>query len=256
MKFDYQQQKFRELRFEYYSAGRTLWFSDTMNIAGMLLGYAVELSLKQILITAGALSPRLRNSHQHLDLFLECVNVGAVQSDMASTDLLQYVSDVFNQRYPSQVTATIAKAKKRGQAVGLDLTFITGYDDLVIKLDETICSLYSDVSVSIGVAAAHFVNRPQGRSFFHSNIAALRNTSLYVNQIDQDYQDAADRMRSDGLTPETISFNLENHRKRLSTWRDAPASVWRDNRFQVALAPTFEEVEMRDFAKEFRYPSH
>ncbi len=46
---DYHRKRFTKLRFEYYVSGRTLWFSDTMSIGALLLGYAVEAHLKHAL---------------------------------------------------------------------------------------------------------------------------------------------------------------------------------------------------------------
>ena len=95
-----------------------LWFSDTMSIAGLLLGYAVELSLKYALVIAGVTHKGLLHGHKPLDLFQKCVEVEAIPGVQASTDLLQYVSDMFNQRYPSQVVETSAEANARGHAIG------------------------------------------------------------------------------------------------------------------------------------------
>jgi hypothetical protein len=50
MEKDWQRKKYKELRFEYYVAGRNLWFSDMMSVGAVLLGYSVEFHFKQALI--------------------------------------------------------------------------------------------------------------------------------------------------------------------------------------------------------------
>ncbi len=205
----FQRRKFTELRFEYYVSGRILWFNDTMSIAGMLLGYAVELSLKYALIIAGIKHRGLLNGHKPLNLFLKCEEIKAIPNVQASTDLLQYVSDMFNRRYPSQVVKTSAEANARGHAIGQSLDLILAYDDLIIQIDDALRERCSDDSVSIGLLGAHFVNRPQGKGFFHCNVAALKNTDIYRVLLEREYAGAEEEMKKQGLTEQTISYNLD-----------------------------------------------
>lgn len=250
----FQKRKFTELRLEYYSAGRALWFSDSMSIGGMLLGYAVELSLKYALIAVGLTNLRLLRSHQMLPLWRKCIELKALPSVEASDDLLQYVSDTFNQRYPSQVIETSAAANVRGHALSQSLDAILAYDDLVIQLDESLRTTYSDNSLSIAVLAAHFINRAQGRTFFHCNVAALRNTDTYRQFLEQEYAGAEEKMRQEGLTPETIAYNLNNHRQRLDTWKTAPESIWHYAKVSTAIGPDFASLRDKQYAKSFTYP--
>jgi hypothetical protein len=250
----FQRKKFTELRFEYYVSGRMLWFNDTMSIAGMLLGYAVELSLKYALILAGVTHKRLLHGHKPLDLFQKCVEVKAIPNVHASTDLFQYVSDMFNQRYPSQVVETSAEANARGHAIGQSLDLILAYDDLVIQLDDALRVRCSDDSVSIGLLGAHFINRPQGRGFFHCNVAALKNTAVYRGILEKEYAGAEEHMKNQGLTEETISYNLENHRQGLKTWQGAPSSIWNYPKVSTAIGPDFESLKDTEYAKDFTYP--
>ncbi len=250
----FQRKKFTELRFEYYVSGRMLWFNDTMSIAGMLLGYAVELSLKYALILAGITHKRLLHGHKPLDLYQKCVEVMAIPNVQASTDLLQYVSDMFNLRYPSQVIETSAEANARGHAIGQSLDLILAYDDLVIQLDDALKVRCSDDSVSIALLGAHFINRPQGRGFFHCNVAALKNTAVYRGILEKEYTSAEEHMQNQGLTEETISYNLENYRQRLKTWQNAPSSIWNYPKVSTAIGPDFETLKDREYARDFMYP--
>jgi len=250
----FQRRKFTELRFEYYVSGRLLWFNDTMNIGAMLLGYSVELSLKYALILAGVSHKGLLHGHRPLDLFRKCVEVGALPKVEAAEDLLQYVSDMFNQRYPSQVIETSSEANARGHAIGQSLDLILAYDDLVIQLDDALRARCADDSVSIGLLAAHFVNRPQGRGFFHCNVAALKNIAVYRGFLEREYTDYEAKARKQGLDEQTISYNLNNQRQRLSTWVDAPASIWTYQKVSTAIGPDFESLKNTPYAKHFQYP--
>ena len=250
----FQRRKFTELRFEYYVSGRLLWFNDTMSIASMLLGYAIELSLKYALISSGVSHIGLLHSHKHLDLFLKCAEVGAIPRVQASNDLLQYVSDTFNLRYPSQVIETSAEANARGHALGQSADLILAYDDLVIQLDDALRALCADDSVSIGLLASHFVNRVQGRAFFHCNVAALKNTPIYRGLLEKEYMGAEEQMKKQGLTEETISYNLHNHTKRLKTWEGAPAAIWQYQKVSTSIGPDFDSLKATEYAKGFSYP--
>lgn len=251
----FQKRKFTELRLEYYAAGRMLWFNDTMSIAAMLLGYAVELSLKQALVVAGASDKdKILYSHVIPDLFAECSARGCVSRMEVSSDLLVYVSDMLNQRYPSQVTQAVLAAEQRGHAIGQSLDLIVAYDDFIIQLDDSLRTQCSDDSVSVGVLAAHFVNRVQGRAFFHCNVAALRNTDLYREILTGEYQGAEQQMRAQGLTEDTIFYNLTNQNARLKVWAGAPQSIWEYEKLSTRVGPDFDTLKSAKYSRDFVYP--
>ncbi len=250
-----QMRKLTELRLEYYAAGRMLWFNDTMVIGAMLLGYAIELSLKQALIAAEVpQSHKVLYSHIIPDIFAECSARGCVSSVEVSSDLLQYVSDMLNQRYPSQVTKTGLAAEERGHAITKNLTLIVAYDDLLIQLDDSLKIQCRDHAVSIGLLAAHFVNRVQGRSFFHCNVAALRNTKIYRDALVREYKGSEEQMKVEGLTEQTISYNLNNQRARLEAWAGAPHSLWEYGKLSTRIGPDFDTLKTAKFARDFAYP--
>ncbi len=244
-----------ELRFEYYTAGRMLWFNDTMSTGAMLLGYAVELSLKQALVAVGVSNKnKILYSHIIPDIFTECFTRGCFPQVEVASDLLRYISDMFNQRYPSQVTQTTLAAEQEGHAIGQSLNLILAYDDLIIQLDDALRTQYSDDAVSIGVLAAHFVNRTQGRAFFHSNVAALRNTDLYREILDREYQNSEEQMRKQNLTEETITYNLNNQIARREIWTSAPQSIWMYEKLPTSIGADFDTHKSTKYAKEFVYP--
>jgi hypothetical protein len=254
MDIKYQRRKFTELRFEYYTSGRTLWFSDTMSIAGMLLGHSIELTLKHILIEKNSLGPADKNSHFLLPLYKQCETLDAITPGTIPHDLIQYVSDMLNQRYPSMAVATQKAAQKRNHAIGNAITLIHPYDELTLLLDESLQKLCPRSDISIGRMAAHFVNRPQGRSFFHCNIAASRRYDLYRDTLLEEYKDAEARMRKDGLNDQTISYNLQLHQQRLSTWLKAPNSIWHYEKLHANFMGSLEDLSDVDFISDFQYP--
>lgn len=131
----YQMTKFCELRFEYYSAGRTLWFTDNLETAAILLGYAVELTLKQILVASGN-DKSLMNSHNVVSLYSKA-NEHALRGEVPVTDdLLHFVTDRLHHRYPRQVEEAASNAQKRGHAICLSLDVVASYDDMIMGLDE------------------------------------------------------------------------------------------------------------------------
>ena len=185
----YQMKKFCELRFEYYSAGRTIWFTDNMETAAILLGYAVELTLKQILVASGN-DKSLMNSHNVTSLYAKA-NEHALKGEVPVTnDLLHFVTDRLHHRYPRQVEETVSNARKRGHAVCLSLDIVAAYDDLIIELDEWLRRNYPEEGASLGLLAAHFVNRTTGRALFHCNSAALARSDQYRKLLLQEYEGA------------------------------------------------------------------
>jgi hypothetical protein len=257
MEREYQLRKFTELRFEYYSAGRTLWFNDNMETAAILLGYAVELSLKQILVASENDGNRkLMNSHDVLELYKRADEAALKGAVSVTQDLLHFVTDRLHHRYPRQVEESAAKAQKRGHAICLALNVIAAYDDLIIGLDEWLRVNYPNEKTSLVVMAAHFVNRVTGRAVFHCNSAALRRTNIYKALISAEYNNAESEMQAQGLTPETIQYNLNNHKHRIDSWALAPDGLWVASHLTTAFGENFVETSQEILASNFKYPGH
>lgn len=251
---EFQRRKFTELRLEYYTSGRTLWFSDTMSIAGMLLGHSIELTLKHMLIEKNSLGATDKKSHQLLPLFKQCEDTGVIAPKTVPHELIQYVSDMLNQRYPSMAIATQDAAQKRGQAIASAITLIHSYDELTLLLDEALQELCPQSETSIGKLAAAFVNRPQGRSFFHCNVAATRRYETYRAALSEEYKNAETKMKKNGIDDQTISYNMRLHQERLSTWQAAPKSIWHYEKLHANFVGSYEDLLNMDFISTFRYP--
>lgn len=254
MKINDQLKKFTELRFEYYSSGRTIWFNDNMETAAILLGYAVELSLKQILVATGNDKDRKLMKSHDISLLFEKANATALNDAFpVSEDLLHFVTDRLHHRYPSQVEQTSQKANDRGHAACLALNVIAAYDDLIIGLDEWLREKLSENN-SLAILAAHFINRVTGRAVFHCNSAALSKSDIYRKILENEYGNAERRMREEGLTPETIQYNLTNQKQRLKSWESAPNGIWLADHLTTRFGEKFYETPKDYKSDAFVYP--
>lgn len=249
----YQMTKFCELRFEYYSAGRTLWFTDNMETAAILLGYAVELTLKQILVASGN-DKSLMNSHNVVSLYAKANEHALLGEVPVTEDLLHFVTDRLHHRYPRQVEEAVSNAQKRGHAICLALDIVAAYDDLIIGLDEWLRNNFPDEGASLGLLATHFVNRTTGRAVFHCNSAALARGEQYRALLLQEYEGAEVEFAEQGLTPETIQYNLALHKSRLAAWADAPNGLWFANHLTTRFGSEFYETPGALRASAFVYP--
>lgn len=252
---EYQLRKFTGLRLEYYSAGRTIWFNDNMETAAILLGYAVELTIKQILVASGNDDDeKLMKSHNILTLFAKADETTLKGAVPVTQDLLHFVTDRLHHRYPRQVEQSVKKAQKRGHAICLALNIISAYDDLIISLDEWLREKYENENTSLGVIAAHFVNRVTGRAVFHCNSAALNISKKYNALITSEYENSEKEMKEQGLTPETIQYNLNNQKKRLEAWASAPDGLWVAKHLTTVFGSAFIETPQEMQACNFKYP--
>jgi hypothetical protein len=141
----------------------------------------------------------------------------------------------------------------RGHGVGWSIDLIFTYDAFVIALDDSLSQRLADFSTSIGVMASHFVNRVQGRSFYHCNCPALQRLPEYLRIIENDYKDSESRQIAEGKTRETIDYNLANQRARLKTLHDGAARLWIYRAFSTGFAlPDLKNWNV-DLSS-FRYP--
>src|SRR5687767_4485197 len=106
------------LRFEFYVAARALWFNGCHSIGAMNFGYAAETSLKHLLAERqGATLSKETWRHNIEKLVNQCRELGLLD-DYLSDDIVHYLDDRLNFRYPSQRTATATEAHQRDHAIG------------------------------------------------------------------------------------------------------------------------------------------
>lgn len=249
----WQRSKFTELRYEYYAAGRSLWFTDQPTMGAMFLGYAIECSLKLALLMAGEADKRVLNSHSHLDLYRRCRTVGVLMDVEVSDDLLHHVSDSFNQRYPKQLMDVIAAAEGRGQAIAQVIGAILAYDDLMMQLDRSLAVQASDSSVRVALIAARFSGRYQGRAIFHSNVALMKERAYILSALKSEFETSETMQRASGCDEFTIQYNLQSAKLCIDLWERAPGSIWKFLPMRT-LVGDLELDGDKHFARDFVYP--
>lgn len=226
-------------RKEYYQAGRVLMFTGGLSSAGIILGYAAELSLKAALIEAGFPKlPKKKNilyGHAIKRLFDECQKRGIFQGVQVSKDFLKYIEDWLNRRYPIQQQALSARLSAENLAESFDWAYLDAYDDFLLQLDDDIASQTNDAwRVSVGVRSAVEAETFTGAAFFHCNTAAYLRAGNYLNVLAK--HDPGNRICID---------MLRNFQQRL----------WKSRGIQNTLAALRKSVSMSDHpASLFVYP--
>lgn len=159
------------LRNEYYSAGRTLLFSQNSKMAGIMLGYAIELSLKILLDNIGKLNGKLINSHNINDLFEICKNQYP-KLDVISEDLIKFVNDRLDQRYNSGAERVGKYHLEELRVQDFPLDIIHYYDKLFYELDK-LCwiSTNKNKNASSLYRTLITLNTYPSRAIFHCNYA-------------------------------------------------------------------------------------
>lgn len=134
-------------RYEYYLAGRTLWFHDQLQPGALMLAYAVEAHLKHNINVHRSLFPQkllkeLVYKHAIPTLFERSREAGLFSDVEVSGDLLLFVQDNFHRRYPSQTQQAARNVTSRGHALAMAPDLIHAYDDFILQLDQ---SLYRSI---------------------------------------------------------------------------------------------------------------
>jgi hypothetical protein len=175
------------LRYDYYTAGRTLWFSSQMQPGALMFGYAIEAHLKHLLSQRNSISQKLLHSHDLPLLFKACHDEGFVANVKTTDDLLEYALDNFHRRYPSQTRESSQRAKMKGRCLSQDIGIVLAYDDLILQLDTSITSLTKNLSNSLLTRAAHGWQCMEGRFFLHCNHAAV----IYLDRLLKSFQNVS-----------------------------------------------------------------
>ncbi|PJE76534.1 hypothetical protein COV05_04160 [Candidatus Uhrbacteria bacterium CG10_big_fil_rev_8_21_14_0_10_48_16] len=179
------------LRFEYYLAGRQLWFSKAGHLYSpkLMLGYAIETSLKHgllIIEDAGvsldqdAKSIRGK-SHDLKELLSTCVRYNLFSTIDTSDDFLDFATKGLNSRYPKHIRDNFDEASNRDPYL---LTINVGetigyYDDLMLKLDDEIWSITNKPEFSVGFRGSSQASSATGKIFFHCNLPAMQRLKKY-----------------------------------------------------------------------------
>jgi hypothetical protein len=221
------------IRFEYYVAGRHLFFNCHTKAAKIMLGYAVECQIKMALLLKGSKNRKLLHRHDIPALHGEAARIGALTGVAASSDFLRFVNDGLNQRYPSQLAAMLRQATADGLVVGSTAADILPYDDYILQVDDSIRQLSSEPLASVGVRGALSGDCVTGLEFFHCNGAAFKRFPQYVAIV------KAFRSESGEL---------------IARLDKGPESFWRYPRFPLSLPGDPATLAACTPASDYEYP--
>ncbi|QNH00126.1 hypothetical protein [Pseudomonas sediminis] len=173
--------RFKELREQYYLAGRCLLVSNLYGPAGINFGYAIELSLKLILVYKGH-SKGLRN-HNIIDYYRQVVDQGYISELNVSSDFLKFANERLNTRYPKMIEENMETHKKEDRLYFFSVDMLHCYDDFFLQLDDALQDAILDPKVSTGFRCCRNINSVVGRVFFHCNDHAFQRLDRYVQLL-------------------------------------------------------------------------
>jgi len=175
-------EKYRLIRYEYYHSGRTLFLSGCFLSGGILLGYAVETTLKAGLLevlSEKEKEKQIKNrkgilfQHDINKIFDECVSAGIFREIEVSEDFLEFINNNF-QRYPSQQYEIFQKASKRNIVLCNSTDYVYYYDDLIVQLDNYLLKYTSDHSISMVYFAYRTLETRYAQDLLRENAFALK----------------------------------------------------------------------------------
>jgi len=175
--------QFSVLRTDYYNSGRLLLLNSCLHGAGIMLGYAIELSCKVALNETGVKGGSIVYSHDLTDLFSQCCDNGVFRSVMVSSEFLEYANDRLHQRYPSQQREVLERASRQHRVVHIGVQDLEAYDDFLIQMDDALASHTKDDFVSVGVRNASSADTYAARAFFHCNGPAILRLQRYTDIV-------------------------------------------------------------------------
>ncbi|WP_461516961.1 hypothetical protein [Porticoccus sp.] len=180
------------LRYNYYSAGRNEMLLGNYSSAGILLGYAVETSLKHALIESGFKDLAILNKHEPQVLMDTCHKQGALENVEVSEDFLDYINDHFKPRYPSLKSKVQEDISARGRVDIIGPLLLSWYDDLMYQIDNWLIKKTSDNLSSCFFRATGDLHSIKGKLFFHSNYHGCSNLEKYIEMRKQHIGDNAE----------------------------------------------------------------
>ncbi len=176
-------EKFTVLRESYYLAGRTLMISSQFQAGLINLGYAIELSLKQMLLMAGE-DPKKLFKHTLEKYYQSLLKYWPEFKISASSDFWNTCDRGLNSRYPMNLTRELEKDLANDTLWFIPIDLIHCYDDVILQMDEFLAETF-DHTVCLGVRAEGNLQSNQGRTFYHCNDAAFDRRSYYQAKLEE-----------------------------------------------------------------------
>ncbi|KEZ76065.1 hypothetical protein C41B8_16944 [Salinisphaera hydrothermalis C41B8] len=218
-----------------------------MQTGVLMLGYAVEAHLKHVLAYDPEVGKKYRYGHDFMGLFQALRDGGYMHDVEVSEDLLHFVEDNFDRRYPSQTNRTLKRAEDRGHAISMSPSVITAYDELIMQLDMSILRLFDSPGSSIMFKAAQGIDTAGVDLFFHSNYSAVARIETAVSLCDRWLEELKRE------NPNIYEVNLRSHRERLPLLDDQ-ARLLRSERASIGITPRGGFEGALKASKEFVYP--
>ncbi len=170
--------RFKELRQDYYLAGRCLLINQLFGMAGINFGYSIELSLKFILSFKGHKISELMK--HDLEYYYNLVlNKNYIAPLKISSDFLRFINERLNARYPSMIAKHMAAHELESRIYLFTIDMLHCYDDFILQLDDALYKLVNDPRISIGFRSCRDLSSINGRIFFHCNDHAFARIPTY-----------------------------------------------------------------------------
>lgn len=236
-----------QIRFEYYVAARTLWFKDCYSMGALNFGYAAEVSLKHLLAEFGHKRSADMNSHNVVHLVGVCRDFSLLPNLKASDDLLHYLTDRLDHRYPRQRRKRGEVVHLRGHALAQTAGDVIALDDILLQLDEQIVSHTEQNATSIIRLAVANLDGQAGRAFFHSNGPALSKLATAQRYLDD--HDRTVRELNEQYNPHLVEINIARNQELRQILSEAPTWAWSTEFFGMTT-----QTEDPTPAANFRYP--
>ena len=154
--------RFKELRQSYYIAGRSLLINQLFGMAGINLGYCIELSLKFILAYKGYAKKELYRHHL-ANLYDLVIDEGHLPRQNASSDFVRFADERLNARYPMMLAENAEANEAESRANVFTIDMLHCYDDLILQLDDAIVEAVDNAQVSIGFRSCRDLQGVKGR---------------------------------------------------------------------------------------------
>lgn len=194
-----QREQYRLIRYDYYHAGRLLHLIGNFHSAGIMLGYAVETTMKAGLMEVLTEEQQKENlilnrAHDVRKIFVECRRRGLFTDVSVSKDFLEHINNHF-QRYPSQQRRVLSEASKQNKVIGNSIDWAYYYDDLVVQLDHHLIKRTADPSISIIYLAIRTLETRYARDILRENAFALLKFEEYAELIRQNLPEREDQRK-------------------------------------------------------------
>lgn len=181
-----EREKYRLIRYEYYHCGRNAMLTGNFIVGGILLGYAVETTMKAGLMEVLTTEERRRNkilySHDVISVLNECKKNGIYKVINVSDDFLRYINNNF-QRYPSQMDKVFEESIKKDIVLCNSTDYVYYYDDLVIQLDNCLRLFTNDNATSMLYFALRTLETKYAHDFLYENAFALRHYDEFETDL-------------------------------------------------------------------------